>query len=231
MSNPQDMPPIADLDFDRAARAGIPEAVFAAGKTFSQVAQLSSALAKRNGRVLVTRLPQGWGQRLSAALASDLAVSLFGEERLAVVHRPGCEVERRRGRVGLLAAGTSDAPVAEEARVTALELGCEVFPHYDVGVAGLHRIFAPIEALKRQQVSVVIVVAGMEGALATVVKGLLACPVIGVPTSVGYGYGAAGQAALMSMLQSCSPGLTVVNIDNGFGAGASAALIANQTMA
>ena len=135
------------------------------------------------------------------------------------------------GVIAVLAAGTSDIPVAEEARVTAETMGCKVLTFYDVGVAGIHRLVAPLEMIHKEEVSAVVAVAGMEGALPTVVRGLVAVPVIGVPTSVGYGYGGKGEGALMTMLQSCAPGLTVVNIDNGFGAGATAALIANHVAA
>ncbi len=132
------------------------------------------------------------------------------------------------GTIAILAAGTSDIPVAEEARVTAEVMGCEVLAHYDVGIAGIHRLLDPLREVVAKDVSALVVVAGMEGTLPSVVRGLVTVPVIGVPTSTGYGYGGQGQAALMTMLQSCAPGLTVVNIDNGFGAGATAALIAHQ---
>jgi hypothetical protein len=127
----------------------------------------------------------------------------------------------------VLAAGTSDIPAAEEAKVTAEVMGCQVLAYYDVGIAGIHRLMEPLRETLVQDVSAIVVVAGMEGALPSVVRGLVPVPVIGVPTSTGYGYGGKGEAALMTMLQSCAPGLTVVNIDNGFGAGATAALIAN----
>jgi hypothetical protein len=127
----------------------------------------------------------------------------------------------------VLAAGTSDIPTAEEARVTAEVMGCAVLARYDVGIAGIHRLLEPLREIVSIEVSAIVVVAGMEGALPSVVRGLVSVPVIGVPTSTGYGYGGHGQGALMTMLQSCAPGLTVVNIDNGFGAGATAALIAN----
>ena len=134
---------------------------------------------------------------------------------------------RTGGRVGILTAGTSDVSVASEAAVIAQELGCEVMEARDVGVAGLHRLVQPLERLAEWDAHVIIVAAGMDGALPSVVAGLVPVPVIGLPTSVGYGYGAAGTGALMTMLQSCAPGLVVVNIDNGVGAGVAAAKIAN----
>jgi phosphoribosylcarboxyaminoimidazole (NCAIR) mutase len=137
-------------------------------------------------------------------------------------------ISRSHGCIAILAAGTADVRVAEEAAVSAEAMGCRVLRFYDVGIAGLHRLLEPIRQIQENQVACVVACAGMEGALPSVVRGLIAIPVIGVPVSTGYGYGGKGQAALMTMLQSCSPGLTVVNIDNGFGAGATAALIAKH---
>jgi hypothetical protein len=131
--------------------------------------------------------------------------------------------------VGVITAGTSDIPVAEEAALLCREMGCEVHTGYDVGVAGLHRLFEPLrEMLDNQRVDVLIVAAGMDGALPSVVAGLADVPVVGLPTSVGYGVGGDGVAALYSMLQTCAPGMSVVNIDNGIGAGAMAAMVANR---
>jgi NCAIR mutase (PurE)-related protein len=149
--------------------------------------------------------------------------------RAVVIRQEGQVAPADGGRVGILTAGTSDQPAAEEAAVVCREMGCDVRLVYDVGVAGLHRLFAPLEALLGEEgVDVLIVAAGMDGALPSVVSGLADVPVIGLPTSVGYGMGGQGQAALYSMLQTCSPGLAVVNIDNGVGAGAMAGLIANR---
>jgi pyridinium-3,5-biscarboxylic acid mononucleotide synthase len=145
-----------------------------------------------------------------------------------VIYQPGYTPARTGGRVGVLSAGTSDVPVAEEAALMAEEMGCQVTRVYDVGVAGLHRLLEPLRALLSSEVDVMIVAAGMDGALPSVVAGLVPVPVIGLPTSVGYGLGGRGVAALLSMLQTCAPGLSVVNIDNGIGAGSTAALIANR---
>jgi NCAIR mutase (PurE)-related protein len=131
----------------------------------------------------------------------------------------------------VITAGTSDVPIAEEAAVVAEEMGCGVVTAYDCGVAGLHRLAAPLRAMRRRRVDAIVVAAGMDGALPSVVSGLVDVPVIGLPTSIGYGAGGKGVAALLSMLQTCSPGLAVVNIDNGVGAGATAALIANRAAA
>ncbi len=132
------------------------------------------------------------------------------------------------GTVAVFAAGTSDIPVAEEARIILEELGCKTIAAYDIGIAGIHRVLPWVAKVSEEDADVVIVVAGMEGALASVVKSMVDVPVIGVPTSVGYGYGGGGTSALMSMLQSCSPGITVVNIDNGFGAAAAAYLMCRR---
>ena len=135
---------------------------------------------------------------------------------------------KKIGKIGILCGGTSDIPIAEEAKITAEFIGCDVITAYDVGVAGIHRLFAPLKNMIKNKVCCIIVLAGMEGALPSVVAGLTDVPVIGVPISVGYGVGAGGSSALHSMLSSCSPGLTVVNIDNGFGAACFASLIAKQ---
>jgi NCAIR mutase (PurE)-related protein len=151
--------------------------------------------------------------------------------RALVASRPGTERQLRAGVVGILSAGTSDVPVAAEASLAAAEMGATVFEAWDVGVAGLHRLVTPLERFVRARTDVLVVAAGMDGALASVVAGLVDMPVIGLPTSVGYGLGAGGVGALTTMLQSCAPGLVVVNIDNGIGAGTTAALIANRAAA
>jgi len=147
---------------------------------------------------------------------------------MAIVRDPGHKAPSQTGgRVGVITAGTSDQPVAEEATLVLREMGCSVTTAYDVGVAGLHRLFDPLRRLLGEaQVDVIIVAAGMDGALPSVVSGLVDVPVIGLPTSVGYGLGGQGEAAILTMLQSCSPGISVVNIDNGVGAAAVAGLIA-----
>ncbi|MCA9667102.1 MAG: nickel pincer cofactor biosynthesis protein LarB [Myxococcales bacterium] len=234
MSRISEIEGLARLDVDRASRAGVPEAVLAEGKSLEVVVRCAEALARANGRVLVTRLQAGQGDELAVALRAaeaPLETELFGGGRTAVVRQPGSEAPAVVATIGVLAAGTSDVPLAEEARVTAREMGVDALTFYDVGVAGIHRLQQPLERILAADLPVLVVAAGMEGALATVVKGLVPVPVIGVPSAVGYGYGRGGEAALMAMLQSCSPGVLVVNIDNGFGAGAAAAMIARRARA
>ncbi len=218
----------AKLDLQRSARTGIPEAIFGEGKTATQIASLVRAHAEKAGYALATRIQPDISSHVIDELPQELKVVYHQTGRTLVVSRPDYEPKSTGAIIGILAAGTSDLPVAEEARVTAELMGCEVLTYYDVGVAGIHRLVQPMEEILKKEVAALVVVAGMEGALPSVVRGLVPVPVIGVPTSIGYGYGGKGEAALMGMLQSCAPGLTVVNIDNGFGAGATAALIANR---
>jgi pyridinium-3,5-biscarboxylic acid mononucleotide synthase len=217
----------ARLDVERAARKGIPEIVFAQGKTDDQVLAIARALVDRAGRAVLSRLRTRTTERLSSEF-TGCHVDLRPTARAAAIHAPGYERPSTGGHIGVLTAGTSDVPVGEEARLVAEEMGCDVTAVYDVGVAGLHRLLQPLAALLERGVEALVVCAGMDGALPSVVAGLVPVPVIGVPTSVGYGVGGKGRAALLSMLQTCAPGLTVVNIDNGVGAGATAALIANR---
>ena len=224
--SPHSLSSFANLDFHRRERTGIPEAIFAEGKTVDQVVALTSQMAERAGMALVTRVSAEAARALETRVPH--AITHHESARAVVALRRGFRIPATGGAIAVLAAGTSDLPVAEEARITAECMGCAVSAFYDVGVAGIHRLVGPLEHIQENKISAVVVVAGMEGALPTVVRGLVAVPVIGVPTSVGYGYGGKGESALMTMLQSCAPGLTVVNIDNGFGAGATAALIANR---
>ncbi len=217
-------------DLEREQRKGVPEVVYSPGKTVEQAVEMARLLLVRNGRALLSRVSPELEARLREAFA-DYEVQVFSASRMCVVRRPGSARRTGGGCVGVLTAGTSDIPVAEEAAVLAAEMGCEVIQAYDVGVAGLHRLRQPLQELKRRRADVIIVAAGMDGALPSVVSGLVDVPVIGLPTSVGYGLGGRGVAALLTMLQTCSPGLTVVNIDNGIGAGATAALIANRVAA
>lgn len=212
----------ARLDVAREARTGVPEVVLAEGKADPHLVSIVQAFADRKGRVVVSRL-----EPARVRLLEDLGFTLDYHEasRLLVVSKDGTEAPRTGGRVLVLAAGTADVAVAEEARIMAEELGCETRAAYDVGVAGLHRLYPELD--HAQWADVVIVAAGREGALAPVVSGLVDRPVIGLPVSVGYGMGGRGEAALLTMLQSCSP-LAVVNIDAGVVAGMCAAQIANR---
>lgn len=212
----------ATLDHHRALRRGYPEVVYGQGKTAEQVVEIVSSLKEMGQTVLVTRV----GADVHAAVRARHPTAVFhAVPRLVVV--PAGRPPRPRPGILVLSAGTSDLPVAEEAAVTAEVLGNRVERAYDVGVAGLHRLLARKVALARARV--IVAVAGMEGALPSVVAGLTDCPVIAVPTSTGYGAGAGGQAALLAMLNSCAGGIGVVNIDNGFGAGLLASMINRQS--
>jgi pyridinium-3,5-biscarboxylic acid mononucleotide synthase len=172
----------------------------------------------------------GFTPEQRAAIFEALPGVPVREAGRALVVGPG-EPSLTGGRLAILTAGTSDIPVAEEAGAVAREMGCAVETFYDVGVAGIHRLAVPLEAMKSFSPDCLIVVAGMEGALPSVVAGLVDVPVVGLPTSTGYGLGGDGTAAILGMLQTCSPGLAVVNVDNGVGAGAMAGLIANRAAA
>lgn len=218
----------ARLDAHRRERTGIPETIFAEGKSPEQVISIIRALCEKSGLALATRVGEDCAHQIQNVFHSDYTVQYNRFARTVVVRRGDVHQMPHDGLIAILSAGTGDLFVAEEAKVTAEVMGCEVLTYYDVGIAGIHRLIEPLKTILEKDVSAIVVVAGMEGALPSVVRGLVPVPVIGVPTSVGYGYGAKGEAALMAMLQSCSPGLTVVNIDNGFGAGATAALIAKR---
>jgi hypothetical protein len=209
----------ARVDHHRQLRQGFPEVVFAAGKSLKQVRGILTSLCARADHVLVTRL----APEAAAALQLDFPNAHYHCDSQALTLSRGEVPDRGRGLILVISAGTSDIPVAEEALVTAQIMGHRAEALYDVGVAGLHRLLAHQELLA--QATCCIVVAGMEGALPSVVAGLVDRPVIAVPTSVGYGASFGGLAALLAMLNSCAAGLAVVNIDNGFGAGYLAALM------
>jgi NCAIR mutase (PurE)-related protein len=215
--------PVADLGFasvdtHRALRKGFPEVIYAAGKTPAQVAAIAHELARRENQFLITRAtPQharAVARKVKNAQHHPLARCVTFEK---------VPLPKREGIIAVLAAGTSDLPVAEEAAITASVMGNRVERIYDVGVAGLHRLLRRLDDI--QEANVIIAIAGMEGALPGVVAGLVCRPVIAVPTSVGYGANLGGLTALFGMLSSCSSGLTVVNIDNGFGAGYAASIM------
>lgn len=208
----------AKVDHHRSIRCGFPEVIYCEGKTSSQVVSIFEHSAAGGGNVLATRASREVYDRVAEALPK----TEYFEHCRAMTLRQKDRVPYS-GTIAIVSAGTSDLSVAEEARVTAEIMDQQVATFYDVGVAGIHRLLAHTKTL--QSASVVIVVAGMEGALASVVGGLVDCPVIAVPTSVGYGASFHGLAALLAMLNSCASGVTVVNIDNGFGAGYTASLI------
>ena len=199
------------LDNDRVSRCGIPEVVFGGGKTADQIEVALRGISARSDRALATRVDREVGQ----AIADRIPGAIWHRAARCITISPS--EPSSIGRVGIVCAGTSDLPVAEEARVTTENLGSRTEVFADVGVAGLHRLLGIRERL--QEARVLIVVAGMEGALPSVVGGLVRAPVIAVPTSVGYGANFGGVTALLAMLNSCAPGISVVNIDNGFGAG------------
>lgn len=214
----------ACIDLERDRRTGIPEVVLAEGKAIPHLVGIVRGIVERKGRAIVTRA--------SPEALEAIARLPFRQERhesagIVVVLGPGFRPARKAGVVGILSAGTSDYRVAEEARIIAEQLGCRVAHAHDVGVAGVHRLLEALDRMKRQKVDVYIAVAGREGALPTLLAGMVDAPVIGVPVSTGYGMAGKGRSALYAMLQSCSP-LVVVNIDAGFVAGAVAARIARR---
>jgi len=208
----------AKVDHHRELRTGMPEVIFAAGKTVAQVAAIFARMAQAGGNVLATRATA----EMFAAVHSVESRAEFHEAARAITLTQSPTVPGK-GTIAVVCAGTSDLPVAEEAAVTARLMGNTVELIADVGVAGIHRLFAQRASL--QSARVLIVCAGMEGALPTVVGGLVNAPVVAVPTSVGYGASFGGVAALLGMLNTCSPNVSVVNIDNGFGAASIASLI------
>ncbi|MFX1304483.1 MAG: nickel pincer cofactor biosynthesis protein LarB [Promethearchaeota archaeon] len=221
---------VAKLDIFRKTRTGAPEVIFAQNKNSQVLLDIASGFLKNKNFAIISRYNDK---------QKDLVLENFGNNRdylidinelgkIIVIKDISFNFTKKGGVVGIITAGSSDIPVAAEAEVIAKAMGCEVISSYDVGIAGIHRIFNPLSNMIKSGVHVIIVCAGMEGTLPGVVAALVDVPVIGVPISSGYGMGEKGKGALITMLQSCSPGLLVVNIDNGFGAGASAAIIANK---
>jgi NCAIR mutase (PurE)-related protein len=210
---------IAELDLGRAARRGYPEAIYCAGKTPEQVGLIAAAVRSRSEVTLFTRADKA----RAAAVLAELPGAFYDSDA-GLLAWPAAPPASTGGLVAVLAAGTSDLAVAREAQLTAGYLGRPTELVIDVGVAGLHRVLARLELLRRARV--IVVAAGMDGALPSVVAGLVSAPVVAVPTSVGYGAAFEGLAALLAMLNACAPGVAVVNIDNGYGAGHLAAQIA-----
>ena len=207
----------AKIDNHREIRTGIPEVIFCQGKTISQIVHIVKKMSQYHSNILATRLDP----KAFEAIQKEIPDGYYHEQaRVAVFYPRPVECV---GKIAVVCAGTSDIPVAEEAGVVAETLGNNVSRVYDVGVAGIHRLLNSCRDIL--DANVAIVAAGMEGALASVVGGLVSCPVIGVPTSIGYGASFGGVTALLSMLNSCASGVSVVNIDNGFGAGCQASLI------
>lgn len=223
----------ARLDLGRAARKGVPEVIFSPGKSDETFVAIVEAFVRDGGVALAARVTPPRAALVERAVAGwhsaeeTAAVCTYDEAAgTLVVEAPGYIPPAAGGVVGIISAGTADVPAAQEAGMVAEHMGCRVLRAYDVGVAGVHRLLEPLAAMIADGAEVLVVAAGMEGALPSVVAGLVDIPVIGLPTSTGYGMGGAGTAALLSILQTCSPGLVAVNIDNGVGAGAAAGLIA-----
>jgi NCAIR mutase (PurE)-related protein len=224
ITNYESVSDIAKVDIHRTKRVGIPEAIIADCKTCEEVVSIARIQLKNEGRAIITRASEDNYVSLRS-LAHETNSKIRWEKRARILIL-GESILKAGGSVGILSAGTADIPVAEEAKVIAEEMGCSVTAIYDVGVAGIHRLFPELTKLIKEGVDAIVVVAGREGTLPTIISGLIDVPVIGVPVSTGYGAGGKGKAALLSMLQSCSV-LTVVNIDAGFTAGAFAARISN----
>ena len=218
----------AKMDIGRKLRRGIPEVVFAEKKEFFNLKKIILATLSRTDSVLVSRIHKNHYKKILDFSKKNKLKIKIGKNSTSVLFFK--KLSSTGGKVGILTAGTSDIGVAEEARLMCEAMGCQCICSYDVGIAGIHRLFPIVKKMIRDDVDAIIVVAGMEGALASIISSLVDIPVIGVPSSVGYGYGEKGVAALASMLQSCTLGLSVVNIDNGIGAGAFASNIANRSV-
>ena len=217
----------AQIDMGRKYRKGIPEVIFAERKTTDEIKKIIVKVMEKSNCVLISRIQKkDYSKIVKFVRAKKLRIRDGKNTTTILIHKSS--LKKNGGKVGIVTAGTSDIGVAEEARLTCEAMHCDTITTYDVGIAGLHRIFPIIKKFIESDVDTIIVAAGMEGALASVVSSLVNIPVIGLPTSVGYGYGEKGVASLASMLQSCSLGLSVVNIDNGIGAGAVASNIANR---
>lgn len=217
----------AKIDIDRKKRRGVPEIIFAENKKLDELKKIIKVVLAKSNMVMISRInKKDYPKILSFAKTSKIKIKTGKNCSSLLLHKNS--MKKTGGKVGILTAGTSDIGVAEEARLMCEAMECTCFCSYDVGVAGIHRVFPIIKKFIKNDIDCIIVVAGMEGALATFVSSLVDIPVIGVPTSVGYGYGEKGVAALASMLQSCALGLSIVNIDNGVGAGSIAAIISKR---
>ncbi|MGC8910520.1 MAG: nickel pincer cofactor biosynthesis protein LarB [Nitrososphaeria archaeon] len=220
---------LAKFDSGREDRSGVPEIILAEGKSSDAVVKIALVALESRGRVIISRVNDECIKRIESEIGNEKAfIRINKEAKMVVLKKKNFAASKKGGKVGILTAGTADIPVAEEAKVVLEEMGCKILTAYDVGVAGIHRLLPELKRMIEEDVDVIIVVAGREGALPSVVAGLVNVPVIGVPTSIGYGLGGMGIASLLAMLQSCTPGLLIVNIDNGVSAGVAAALIANR---
>ena len=218
---------LAKIDPLRELRSGIPEVILAQGKELKDLYKIILATVSKKGYAVISKVSPDHMKVVCKKLEKDKLVLEKGISTLLVTSKSH-RFPKKNGKVGILCAGTSDIKIAQEAKIMAQVMGCETLLEYDVGIAGIHRTLKAVSNMIHSKVHILIVVAGMEGALGSVVSSITDIPVIGVPTSIGYGFGSAGITALSSMLQTCSMGMTVVNIDNGIGAGAFAALVANK---
>ena len=210
---------IAKMDISRNERTGFPEAVFAPSKNYDDLLLIiEKFIENRDDDLIITKLSHERYERILSDLSNDSLIYDYNKRAQILIIRKEIKKTEPVAKIGIITAGTSDINIAEEARVIVEEGGCKAITSYDIGVAGIHRLFPQIAHMVKEGVRAFIVCAGMEGALPSVVAGLVDVPVIGVPTSVGYGVGEGGRVALDAMLQSCAPGIAVVNIDNGFGA-------------
>ena len=216
------------LDLGRELRSGVPEVILGEGKDADTFRETFLKALTDAGRALASRVDKEQVEAVLSAVPDGYEVEYREKARILVGRRRGVRPKPTGGRVGIITAGTSDIPVAEEAKAMAEEMGCEVYTAYDVGVAGIHRSLQAVREMVSRDVDALVVVAGREGALPSVVAGLVDVPVVAVPTSTGYGVGAGRVGALVAMLQTCSLGVAVVNVDAGIQAGAVAALIANR---
>lgn len=220
---------IAKFDNNRYKRTGFPEAVFSPSKNYEDlILIIRKYLENSSDDLIITKLSQERHEKILRDLGEDSFIFDYNKKAQILIIRKEITKKDSIAKIGIITAGTSDINIAEEARVIVEEGGCEAITSYDIGVAGIHRLFPQIAHMVSEGVRAFIVCAGMEGALPSVVAGLVDVPVIAVPTSVGYGVGEGGRVALDAMLQSCAPGIAVVNIDNGFGAGVFALTIVNS---
>ena len=221
---------IAKFDIKRNERTGFPEAVFSPSKDYDDLISIIKNFLKSSDEdLIITKLSPERYEKIIEELGKNSYIFDYNTRARILVIRKEEVKKNSAAKIGIITAGTSDINIAEEARVIVEEGGCEAITSYDIGVAGIHRLFPQIAYMTKEGVRAFIVCAGMEGALPSVVAGLVDVPVIAVPTSVGYGVGEGGRVALDAMLQSCAPGIAVVNIDNGFGAGVFALSIVNST--
>lgn len=220
---------VARIDVSREIRKGIPEVILAEGKDDKEILEIAKTMVYSIGRAIISRLKEKQIRELeNLAKEKGLKIKVYERAKIVTLSTEDFKIEKNGGKIGILTGGTSDIPIAEEVIAIAEEMGCETYHMYDVGVAGIQRVFDAVKYMIEKDVDVLVVVAGREGTLPTIVASLIDIPIIAVPTSIGYGHGGKGKSALLTMLQSCSLGVATVNIDAGVAAGSIAALIAKR---